>query len=164
MGLNLVGRFGWEVLDNGVVIARDTFTNGITLSGVNDMFDKYFLNGTTAAAWYFGLIDNAGFTAAADETDTMSSHSGWTETTAYDEATRVAWAPDNAASQIISNSTLPVVTMNAATVVKGLFMTTDSTKGGTTGILFNTGFPAFSQTVQPGQELKLFYELLGQEG
>ena len=162
--LGLSGKFGWEISDGDVLLARQYFHNGITEGGVHDLLDLYFRNGSTAAAWYFGVIDSDSFSALADATDTMASHAGWVEFTGYDEATRQAWSPDAASSQTITNSTLPSITINTAGTLKGLFMTTDSTKSGTSGILWNSGIPSVTQSVQPGNSIKLFYELLAQEG
>lgn len=108
--------------------------------GLKDMNDKYFLGSSYTAAWYLGLYGAASSNNPAAG-DTMSSHAGWTEVTAYDEANRQTCtfaAASTADPSVITNSASPAVfTMNATTTVGGAFLTTSNTKGGTTGILFS---------------------------
>ena len=102
-------------------------------------------HGTTAiATWYIGLVDNSGFTAFA-EADTMSSHGGWNEFTTYSESTRVEWTEDAAASKSITNSTVVTFNITGSGTLKGAFITSDSTKSGTSGTLWATA--AFGSTV-----------------
>jgi hypothetical protein len=100
------------------------------------------LDGSTAriTTWYLGL-----YGAAASNTpaagDTMSSHAGWTEVTDYTEATRPAAtfvAATTANPSVVTNSASKAqFTMNATTTVGGAFLTSNNTKGGTTGTLFS---------------------------
>lgn len=70
--------------------------------------------------------------------DTMSSHSPWTESTAYSNANRPAFTPgtisagsvDNSASQASFN-----INVNN-TIIGGLFLVNNNTVGGTTGTLY----------------------------
>jgi hypothetical protein len=71
----------------------------------------------------------------------MSSHAGWTDVTAYSESTRPAatfGAATTADPSVITNSSsVAVFSINGTATVGGAFLTTDNTKGGTTGILFS---------------------------
>jgi hypothetical protein len=109
--------------------------NLVTTVGLNNILDIYFENGTPATTWYLGLIA-AG--ASLDASDTMSSHSGWTEETSYDESTRQSIVWNGAASSgSITNSSSPCVfTMNASVTVYGAFKCDDNTKSGTSGTLY----------------------------
>lgn len=165
MSLELIGEFGFDVYDSGLLVAKRRFRNGITKTAIHDAFDTHFSNGSPAAAWYLGLIDDSGFTAVDNDLDTIASHGGWTEiTTEYDEATRPAWGPDASASQTIANSSKAIFTMNASVSIGGMFLVSENTKGGATGILWSTGILDIIQTTQPGQLIKAYYSLLGQEG
>lgn len=108
--------------------------------GLKDMNDKYFTGVTYTAAWYIGLY-GAGASNTPDPSDTMSSHGGWTEVTAYSQATRPAAtfaAATTADPSVITNSASPAVySINGTTTVGGAFLTSDNTKSGTTGILFS---------------------------
>lgn len=124
------GHIKWEAKKNNLVVNV----------GLKDMCDKYFLGSAYTAVWYLGLYGAAASNNPAAG-DTMPSHAGWVEVTAYTEATRpvCTFAPATTADPaVITNSGAPAVfTMNATTTVGGAFLTTSNTKGGTTGILFS---------------------------
>jgi hypothetical protein len=165
MTFQITGKFELTVEDRGFVVARRCFSNGITQTAINSMWDTWFRNGSPAAAWYIGLIDDTDYSAVDDEDDTIASHSGWTEINAdYDEATRPAWGPDAAASQAIANSLKATFTFNAAKDVRGAFVVNENTKGGSSGLLWNTGILDIKQSVVSGQTVKVYYALTGQEG
>ena len=108
--------------------------------GLKDMNDKYFTGSAYTAAWYIGLYGAAASNDPAAG-DTMASHAGWTEVTAYSQATRPAAtfaAATTADPSVITNSaSVAVFSINGTTTVGGAFLTSNNTKGGTTGILFS---------------------------
>jgi len=143
--MNPKGRFKVQHLDkDGNLKGEYEFPNGITNVGKNKILDVMFNGTTPLTTWYIGLIDNAGFSALA-AADTMASHTGWAESTAYTESTRVAWGQGSAASQSITNATPAQFDINATGTMYGIFLTSDNTKGGTSGTLWTSG--AFSSTV-----------------
>ena len=91
-------------------------------------------------SWYVGLYGAAASNNPAAG-DTMGSHGGWTEVTDYTEATRPAAtfaAATNANPSVVTNTASKAVfTINATTTVGGAFLTSNNTKGGTTGTLFS---------------------------
>lgn len=91
-------------------------------------------------AWYVGLYGAAASNNPA-ATDTMSSHIGWTEVTAYSESTRVLAnfaAATNANPSVVTNTASKAVfTINGTTTIGGAFLTSGSAKSGTTGTLFS---------------------------
>lgn len=90
--------------------------------------------------WYLGLYGAASSNNPAAG-DTMASHGGWTEVTDYTEANRpvATFAAATAAnpSVVTNTASKAVFTMNASTTVGGAFLTSNNTKGGTTGTLFS---------------------------
>jgi hypothetical protein len=108
--------------------------------GLADMNDKYFSGSGYTAAWYIGLYGAAATNDPAAG-DTMASHAGWTEVTAYSQATRPAATFGSATvadPSVINNSGSPAqFSINGTTTVGGAFLTSDDTKSGTTGILFS---------------------------
>jgi hypothetical protein len=108
--------------------------------GLKDMNDKYFTGSAYTAAWFIGLY-GAGATNDPAAGDTMAYHAGWTEVTDYTEATRrqaVFGAATTADPSVISNSTsVAVFSIDDTTTVGGAFLTSNDTKGGTTGVLFS---------------------------
>jgi hypothetical protein len=139
--------------------------NGVSNSALDDILNKYFRNGTTASAWYLGLVDNAGFTALA-AADTIASHSGWSEATYYSNANRPTWSPAASSGQSVVNGTTSDFNINANTkAVKGLFTATDNTVGGTSGILFSTAaFTGGVQNCNSGDTLKCTYTMSAASG
>lgn len=140
------------------LIDRDQCVNGIVTVGKNSLFDVYFRAQTQLTAWYFGLIDDTG-TPSLSAADTMSSHAGWTEFTDYDEATRVQWSPDAAASGSITNGTASTFNINATGDLYGMFLASNSTKGGTTGTLWATAAYSSSKSVVDTDQVKLIYTI-----
>jgi hypothetical protein len=90
--------------------------------------------------WYIGLY-GAGASNTPAAGDTMSSHAGWTEVTAYSNATRVAATfvtATTANPSVVTNAASPATfNINGTTTVGGAFLTSGSAKGGTTGTLFS---------------------------
>jgi hypothetical protein len=135
-----------------VAIAKNMVTN----AALNDVLGVYLHADTQKTTWYLGLIDNSGFSALAAG-DAMNSHAGWSENTTYTQSTRPAWNPDAPSGQTITNSTSVVFTANGSITIKGCFLVSDSTKGGTTGLLFATGSFTSTQSLVATQNLKVTY-------
>lgn len=121
---------------DGNVKWRDTIKNIVVNQGLNDLLDVTLSGATQDTTWFVGLTSASPTVAAAD---TLASHGGWTEVTAYDETNRVAWVEAGASSQSISNTASPAVfTINAnGTDVGGAFLAGVNT--GTSGRLFAAG-------------------------
>lgn len=131
--------------------------NAAVTVGLNYLLDAGFRNQTVVTAWYIGLIDNSGFSALS-AADTMSSHAGWSEFTDYDEAARQAWTIANAAaSGSLATSTAASFTISATGSVRGMFLTSSSTKSGTTGTLWATATESSGRSVVDNQSLEVFY-------
>jgi hypothetical protein len=136
------------------------FPNGIVDVGLNHILDTQFNAGTQVTAWHAGLINNAGFTALSNS-DTMASHAGWAETTAYTQANRVAWDPANASARAVVNGTTMDFSINATVTIRGIFISSSNTKGGTTGTLWSTALFAASVSAVNGDTLKVTYTVSG---
>lgn len=131
--------------------------NGITNEGIHYNLDTAFTNNDTAeTAWYAGLIDAAGFTGV-DPSDTMASHTGWTESTAYSEPNRQTLSFPAASSRSITAAVS--FTMNATVTINGLFVVSNNTKGGTTGVLWSTALYSTAPSLVSGNVLTSNYTL-----
>jgi hypothetical protein len=153
------GKFIVEHFDSeGTLKGKYEFNNDIVNVGKNDILGTYFSGATQTASanWVIGLISNSGYSALA-AADTMASHAGWTEFTGYSQANRVAWGPGSASSQSVTNSTPATFDMNASGTVKGVFVTNNNTKSGTTGTLWATALFASDVPVTNGDQLKVTY-------
>ena len=90
--------------------------------------------------WYLGLY-GAGAANTPAAGDTMASHAGWTEVTAYSNANRVTATfvtATTANPSVVTNTASPAVfNINGTATVGGAFLISNSTKGGSTGVLFS---------------------------
>jgi hypothetical protein len=124
------GNLKWEAEEHNLVVNV----------GLKDMNSKYFTGSSYTAAWYVGMYGAAGSNTPA-ASDTMDSHAGWTEVTDYSQSTRPACSFGTATTadpSVITNSGSPATfSINATVTVGGAFLTSDNTKGGSTGILFS---------------------------
>ncbi|MGC8518484.1 MAG: hypothetical protein ACP5P4_08130 [Steroidobacteraceae bacterium] len=129
------------------------FLNLVPTGGADDILTQYFAGSAYTAAWYMGLVDGS-TTPTFAATDTMASHSGWTENTAYSNAARPTLGFGTAASRSIALSAAATFNINATATVAGGFFTTVSTIGGTTGILYSAGaFTGGDASVKSGDTL-----------
>lgn len=155
--IDLTGKVKVECFDkDGNLKWVDYTHNGVTDEGKNKLLDVMFHAITQIGTWYVGLVDNTGFTAFAD-TDTMASHGGWSEATIYSESTRVEWTEGAAASKQITNASPLTFSINASGTIHGIFVTSDSTKSGTTGVLWATAALSTNRAVNNGDSLKITY-------
>lgn len=119
----------------------DEIDNLVVNVGLDDSLDKHLKGSGYTALWYVLLTDGTPTVAAGD---TMASHAGWVEVTAYDEAVRQTLTLGAVSGQSVDNSASKAVfTIDTdTTTIGGAGITTVNTKGGSTGILYGAG--AFS--------------------
>lgn len=143
------------VRPDGSIRWQERVENLIVNTGLNYALDAALSDGTQITSWFIGL-KNAGSPAAGD---TMASHDGWTENENYDEATRPAWTEGGVSNQSISNSGNPAsFSINAdEQTIAGLFVTSDSTKGGTDGTLWAATDFASAKEADEGDTLNVTY-------
>lgn len=120
---------------------QDECFNLVVNTGLDEYLDKTWKASSYTAAHYVLLTDGTPTVAAGD---TMSSHAGWAEVTAYSESVRQTLTLGTVSSQSVDNSASKAAfSINAdTTTVGGAGVTTDSTKGGTSGTLM--GAAAFT--------------------
>ena len=146
------GNLKWEQKSHNLVVNV----------GLADMNTKYFKGSGYTAAWYIGIYGPAASNNPSS-TDTMASHAGWTEVTAYSNATRPAatfGAATTADPSVIANSASPAqFLVNASANVGGAFLTSGDLPGGSSGTLFSASDFAApgDRTVQNGDVLSVTY-------
>lgn len=118
------GRLKWS----------ETIHNLVVTVGLNDILDKYWKGSAYSAAHYI-FLKGAGSVVAGD---TMASHSGWSEVTVYSQAARptLTWGTVSGGSVA---ATAAEFSMNDTYTVAGAGITTNATKGGTSGTLVGAG-------------------------
>jgi hypothetical protein len=149
-------RYGIIFRDpHGRVISVDVVENLVTTAGLNKYLDATLKTGLTSPAWYLLLTDGTPTVAAGD---TMASHAGWTEVTAYSEAARQAWTPGTISAGSVDNSgSVATFTVSADnTTIGGAGLVDVSTKGGATGTLLGVGaFTGGDQILDTGSTIDI---------
>ena len=141
---------------DGQIKWEDEYKNLVTTVGKNDLLDKYLTGSTYTATWFLGLVDGAS-TPTYAAADTAASHAGWNESAAYSNSTRPAptW---NSASAGSKSTTATAFNINATATIAGTFLISNSTKSGTTGILYSAGsFTGGNKSVSSGDTLNVTY-------
>jgi len=161
--MKIKGRFKVSIFDkSGKLKEILRIPNGVVNDGLIKILDVMFHGDSQISTWYIGLINGSSPVLAA--TDVMISHPGWTENQNYSEGTRQAWV--EAAAALVSG-TVKMLTTTEATfsintngqTIGGIFITSDNTKGGTTGILWSTAAFGTAKSLDNGDTLKVEYEI-----
>jgi hypothetical protein len=138
----------------------DTFHNLVVNEGLQDMNAKYFTGSGYTAAWYLGLVTGPGSGTTYAAGNTLASHAGWTENTAYTGNRKAVTfgVPTTANPSVATNSASPsVFVMNGSATIAGAFLCTVST--GSSGILFSANdFSGGDKTVASGDTLNVTYQ------
>ena len=137
--------------------------NLVVNAGLRYMAGSALTSVTQITTWYLGLY-GAGASNTPAAGDTMSSHAGWTEYTNYSNANRVTATLATATTanpSVVTNSASPAAfnINGAGGTVGGAFLTSENTKGGTTGTLFSAadfGSPG-DRAVVNGDTLSVTY-------
>lgn len=130
----------------------EEWENLVVDAGLDYALDAALSGGAAITSWFIGLINATPSIAAGD---TMSSHAGWTENTAYDEATREAWVDGGVSGGSVDNVGNEAVFTGStdSQSIDGAFLTSNSTKGGTTGTLYAAGTFGTTKSFDDGDTL-----------
>lgn len=159
--LKIGGHFSVECIDSkGKHRWFDTAKNAVTNAALDSVLSIYLNAGTAIPVFYVGLVDNAGFTAFA-ATDTLASHSGWSENTQY-TGTRQAWGNGASSGQSVTNATAlsfaMTPTSGSPATIRGLFLASHTSSNSSSFLLFSTAvFSQGNQLVNNGDTLKVTY-------
>lgn len=154
--LILGGKFIGQHIRKGKIIDEFEDHNLVVNEGLNALLNIMFAGATQITPWYIGVFEGnytptAGVTAA-------TIVAAATECTAYDEATRQEYEEAAASGQSISNvANRATFTFNATKTIYGAFLTSSSTKSGTTGTLFSAARFGSAKAVEAADQLLLTY-------
>ena len=128
----------WRIVagdPDGKVKWIDEFDNLVVNEGLDDLLDNYLKGSGYTAAFYVGITGTSPSFAAGD---TMGSHDGWTEVTAYNEVNRPDLTLGSVSGQSVDNSASKAsFTIDTNdTGIGGAFVATDNEKGGSGGTLY----------------------------
>lgn len=151
-----VARYDVECFGaDGVLKWSESRYNTVMTAGKNDLLTNYFKGSSYTAGFFVGLVDNASFSAIS-AADTSASHAGWTEAVPYSNATRPALTLGTASAGSIDNSASKAsFTINGTATVNGAFVSTLSTKSGTTGLLYSASSFGSTRSVLSGDTLNV---------
>ena len=159
--LKLGGIFTYEHIRNGKVIDTWQEKNLVVDEGLEYVLGNAF-DGVTSSigAWYVGLF-TGNFTPLSTTTAASIATDSTETTTQYSEATRPAWVEANVISKARGNSASPAVFTftPASTPVYGAFLVSDSSKGGTSGVLAAASRFASLRTMLAADVLNVTYNI-----
>ena len=140
---------------DGSIRWEEESPNLVVNEGKNDLLNKYFC-GVATAALFLGL-KGAGAIAA---TNTMLSHPAWSELVNYSNGTRPTYTVVAPTTQAVINSASPAVfNISSSATIAGCFLSTDSAKNGTGGVLFSAVDFAATRSVLSGDTLTVTYQV-----
>jgi len=133
MGLSIDGL---EKRGDKVVLSVEDVTNLIPTEGLNYMLGTALTGVAQLAAWYIAIFEGNYTPVSTITAATFPANA--TESTAYNETTRVAWTPGVIAAGSVDNSASKAVfTINATKTIYGIGQLSVSTKSATTGTLIS---------------------------
>jgi hypothetical protein len=159
VGTVLKGEFRCRITNPDGTVEDFAIPNAATTVGHNSLLNVGFRASTQITAWYIGLINGSGYSAVS-ASDTMASHSGWTEYTAYTETTRQQWSPAAASGGVVVNSSAIVFTNGgSAGSIQGMFLASSSTKSETASTLYSTAVESSPRSLAAGATFQVYYQV-----
>jgi hypothetical protein len=136
---------------------REDIRNLVTTEGLNTLLARSFDAVAGDVNWFVG-VKTAGAAAAGD---TMASHAGWAESTVYSNANRPTWTKNGAPAAVRCQTARArrCSTSAGGATLTGAVLTSNNTKGGTTGLLNGAAEFAASRAVLNGDTLNVQVDL-----
>jgi len=145
------GNLKWETKEHNLVVNQ----------GLQSMNSQYFKGSGYTAAWYLGLVTGPSSGTSFAASDTLSSHSGWTEYTDYSGNRKaVTFGTATTADPSVIDNTASAASFTisgSGGVIAGAFLCSVAT--GTSGVLFSASdfqSPG-DRTVVSGDTLNVTY-------
>ena len=138
----------------------EKIVNRVVLEGLDYALDVALSGGTQITSWFIGLTDGTPTDAAAD---TLASHAGWVEVTAF-AGDRKAFVDAGVSSQSLSNTASPAAFAidTDSTTIGGAFLCSVAT--GTGGTLYSIGaFSGGDKSADDGDTLNVTYTASSQD-
>lgn len=152
------GQFEHDILRDGKLLGACRDSNIVVNEGLNSLLNVYFHADTQITDWYVAIFEGNYTPVATDTAANIASAS--TESTAYDEATRVAYDEAAASGQSITNAASKAAfTMNATKTIYGAFLVSAPAKGAITGTLFAASKFSAARPVVALDQLLISYVL-----
>lgn len=164
---------------DSVKLAGASAINGVTLNGIYTVVtvpnaNSYTVtagqtaSGTSSgggAAVTYQYLQKADTAAKINTSINFPTTNGWQETTAYDESVRQTLTLGSVSGQSVSNTASKAVfTISATKTISGAFLITNSTKGGTSGIIMGAAFFSTARDVLDDDTLNVTVTLTAVTG
>lgn len=132
---------------------QEYVSNLVPVVGLNYFLDCGMKGSGCVGTWYIGL-KGAGTIAAGD---TMASHAGWSEIqSTYSEGVRQTLTLGTVSGGSVNNSASKATyTFTGSSTVAGIFLTSSSTKNGTSGTLLSVADFSSARSVASGDLLRV---------
>lgn len=144
---------------DGQVKWTDSAHNLVVNQGLSNMNAAYLAGSAQTVTWYIGLVTGPGSGTTFAAGDTLASHAGWTENTAYTGNRKAVTfgSATTANPSVISNSAAPSsFAMTGTATIAGAFLCSVAT--GTSGVLFSgSDFTGGDKSVASGDTLNVTY-------
>ena len=152
-GIKVGGIFTFECFSkNGKLKWREEAHNLVTTAGLTHINNILFAGGTQVNPWYLGLTDGTPTPAAAD---TLASHSGWSEVTAY-TGDRKAYVDVVSGGSVTNSASVAAFAINSSTTLGGGFL--GSAASGTSGTLLSVvAFSGGNKSADDGDTVNVTY-------
>jgi allantoicase len=156
--LGMGGVWHGQHIRDGKVIDEWEDRNLIVNEGLDHILNVEFHGTTPITSWYIGVFEG-NYTPVATVTAATITAAA-TESTAYDETTRVAYDEAASSAQSMTNSaSKSTFTFNATKTIYGAFLASASAKSATSGVLFAAAKFGTSKAVVDDDQLLLTYTI-----
>lgn len=150
------GVFDVMHIRKGELIDHTQDHNLVVNEGLNHILDVVLHGTTQVTSWYIGVFEGNYTPVSTVTAATITSAS--TESTAYDETTRVAYDEAAASSQVTTNSSSKATfTFNATKTIYGAFLASASAKSATSGVLLAAAKFGTAKAVVDDDQLLITY-------
>lgn len=155
------GYFTFEHIRNGEVIDKWEEHNIVTDEGLNYILDSALSGASANTVHYVGLFKNNYTPIAGNVMATFPGAGVANEANSeYNEASRPTWTEAGVSAKTITNSASPATfTFNTSVTIYGAFLSSSSTKAGTSGNLISAAKFSASRAMLNLDQLNITYTL-----
>ena len=155
------GYFTFEHIRDGQVIDRWYDSNIVVDEGLNYILDAALSGATAHTTHYLGLFKNNYTPISSNVMATFPGAGVALEANSeYNEATRRTWNEAGVSAKTITNSASPATfTFNTTVTIYGAFLSSDSTKAGTTGTLVSAAKFSSARSMLANDVLNVTYTI-----
>jgi hypothetical protein len=155
------GVFTFKHIRNGEVIDQWDEHNIVTDEGLNYILDSALSGATANTSHYIGLFKN---NYSPISTNVMATFPGAgvanEANSEYNEASRPTWTEAGVSAKTITNSASPATfTFNTSVTIYGAFLSSSSTKAGTSGVLVSAAKFSAARSMLNADQLQITYTL-----